>query len=103
MPTIVYSLYWKRFTTTGALSGIYGGLASSLLLVIFSPVVSGKPTSMFPSADFHLFPLENPGLISIPLGFLLGWLGTVLSRPEERGAEKHAELEIRSLTGIGAN
>ncbi|WP_142214850.1 cation acetate symporter [Streptomyces sp. SLBN-118] len=103
VPTIVYSLFWKRFTTTGALSSIYGGLASSLLLVIFSPVVSGKPTSMFPSADFHLFPLENPGLISIPLGFLLGWLGTMLSRPEERGAEKHAELEIRSLTGIGAN
>lgn len=103
VPTIVYSLFWKRFNTTGALSGIYGGLASSLLLVIFSPVVSGKPTSMFPSVDFHLFPLENPGLISIPLGFLLGWLGTVLSRPEERGEEKHAKLEIRSLTGIGAN
>ncbi|WP_405811014.1 cation acetate symporter [Streptomyces sp. NBC_00210] len=103
VPTIVYSLFWKRFNTTGALAGIYGGLASSLLLVIFSPVVSGKPTSMIPSADFHIFPLENPGLISIPLGFLLGWLGTVLSRPEEHGAEKHAELEIRSLTGIGAN
>lgn len=103
VPTILYSLFWKRFTTTGALCSIYGGLASSVLLVLFSPVVSGKPTSMFPGADFHLFPLENPGLVSIPLGFLLGWLGTVLSRPDERGAEKHAELEIRSLTGIGAN
>ncbi|MEW1724396.1 cation acetate symporter [Streptomyces sp. NPDC093109] len=102
LPTLLYSLFWKRFTTQGALWSIYGGLASSVLLVLFSPVVSGKPTSMFPSVDFHFFPLENPGLISIPLGFLLGWLGTVLSK-EEPDAGKYAELEVKSLTGTGAH
>lgn len=80
LPTILYSLFWKRFTTQGALWSIYGGLASSVLLVLFSPVVSSKPTSMFPDVDFAWFPLENPGLISIPLGFLLGWVGSLLSR-----------------------
>ncbi|MFJ9026944.1 cation acetate symporter [Streptomyces sp. NPDC102274] len=102
LPTILYSLFWKRFTTQGALWSIYGGLASSVLLVLFSPVVSGKPTSMFPGVDFHFFPLENPGLISIPLGFLLGWLGTVLSK-EEPDKGKYAELEVKSLTGTGAH
>ncbi|MYZ39761.1 cation acetate symporter [Streptomyces sp. MnatMP-M17] len=102
LPTILYSLFWKRFTTQGALWSIYGGLASSVLLVLFSPVVSGKPTSMFPDADFHFFPLENPGLISIPLGFLLGWLGTVLSK-EQPDQGKYAELEVKSLTGTGAH
>lgn len=102
LPTILYSLFWKRFTTQGALWSIYGGLASSVLLVLFSPVVSGKATSMFPDADFHFFPLENPGLISIPLGFLLGWLGTVLSK-EEPDQGKYAELEVKSLTGTGAH
>ena len=53
---------------------------------------------MFPDVDFHWFPLENPGLISIPLGFLLGWLGTLLSK-EEPDTGKYAELEVRSLTG----
>ncbi|MER8000555.1 cation acetate symporter [Streptomyces sp. NPDC095613] len=102
LPTLLYSLFWKRFTTQGALWSIYGGLASSVLLVLFSPVVSGKPTSMFPGVDFHFFPLENPGLISIPLGFLLGWLGTVLSKEApDRG--KYAELEVKSLTGTGAH
>ncbi|MFJ9828174.1 cation acetate symporter [Streptomyces sp. NPDC101160] len=103
LPTILYSLFWKRFTTTGALWSIYGGLASSVILVLFSPVVSGNPkTSMFKGVDFHWFPLENPGLISIPLGFLLGWLGTVLSKEEpDRG--KYAELEVKSLTGTGAH
>ncbi|MET9473754.1 cation acetate symporter [Streptomyces sp. NPDC002917] len=102
LPTILYSLFWKRFTTQGALWSIYGGLASSVLLVLFSPVVSSKPTSMFPGADFAWFPLENPGLISIPLGFLLGWLGSLLSK-EEPDKGKYAELEVKSLTGVGAH
>ncbi|MFD7506174.1 cation acetate symporter [Streptomyces sp. NPDC059850] len=102
LPTILYSLFWKRFTTQGALWSIYGGLISSVFLVLFSPVVSGKPTSMFPDVDFHWFPLENPGLISIPLGFLLGWLGTLVSK-EEPDKAKYAELEVRSLTGHGAH
>ncbi|MFJ4773286.1 cation acetate symporter [Streptomyces uncialis] len=102
LPTILYSLFWKRFTTRGALWSIYGGLTTAVVLVLFSPVVSGKATSMFPDADFHWFPLENPGIISIPVGFLLGWLGTVLSKePADQG--KYAELEVRSLTGTGAH
>ncbi|MFF8292331.1 cation acetate symporter [Streptomyces sp. NPDC016309] len=102
LPTILYSLFWKRFTTQGALWSIYGGLLASVTLVLFSPVVSGKPSSMFPDADFAWFPLENPGLVSIPLGFLLGWLGSLLSKEEpDRG--KYAELEVKSLTGVGAH
>ncbi|MCX4732907.1 cation acetate symporter [Streptomyces sp. NBC_01363] len=103
LPTILYSLFWKRFTTQGALWSIYGGLAGSVLLVLFSPVVSGNPkTSMFKGVDFAWFPLENPGLISIPLGFLLGWIGSLLSK-EEPDKGKYAELEVKSLTGVGAH
>ena len=102
LPTILYSLFWKRFTTQGALWSIYGGLTTAVVLVLFSPVVSGKATSMFPDVDFHWFPLENPGIISIPAGFLLGWLGTLLSK-EEPDTGKYAELEVRSLTGTGAH
>ena len=43
LPTILYSLYWKRFNTRGALWSMYGGLISCVTLIIFSPVVSGKP------------------------------------------------------------
>ncbi|MFE9331556.1 cation acetate symporter [Streptomyces sp. NPDC006925] len=103
LPTLLYSLFWKRFTTTGALWSIYGGLVSSVVLVFFSPVVTGKETSMFPDADFAWFPLQNPGLISIPLGFLLGWIGSLLSKDEGAGGAKYAELEVRSMTGVGAH
>ncbi|WP_417216595.1 cation acetate symporter [Arthrobacter sp.] len=101
LPTIIYSLYWKRFSTQGAVWSMYGGLAAAIVLIVFSPVVSGTKTSMIAGADFALFPLSNPGIISIPLAFFLGWLGTVLSKTKEDPA-KQAEMEVRSLTGVGA-
>ncbi|MFD7021866.1 cation acetate symporter [Promicromonospora sukumoe] len=111
LPTIIYSLFWKRFNTSGALWSIYGGLISTVVLIIFSPVVSGKPAdpvtglskSMIsdPSIDFHWFPLDNPGIVTIPLAFVLGIVGTYLSK-ERSAPEKYAEMEVRSLTGAGA-
>lgn len=108
LPTILYSLFWKRFNTRGALWSIYGGLISAITLIVFSPVVSGKPNdpvtgkspSMLQGIDFHWFPLDNPGIVSIPLGFILGYIGTVTSK--EYNAAKYAEMEVRSLTGHGA-
>ncbi|WP_322613069.1 solute symporter family protein [Dermacoccus abyssi] len=107
LPTILYSLFWKRFNTRGALWSIYGGLGTALGLIVFSPVVSGKVDpvtgknlAMLPkSIDFQWFPLDNPGLISIPVGFALGIIGTLTSK--EYDEAKHAEMEVRSLTGHG--
>lgn len=110
LPTIIYSLFWKRFNTSGALWSIYGGLTSTIVLIIFSPVVSGKvdpvtgtSLSMIKdtAVDFHWFPLDNPGIITIPLAFVLGIVGTFLSK-EPPHPEKFAEMEVRSLTGAGS-
>jgi cation/acetate symporter len=111
LPTIVFSLFWRRFNTRGALFSIYGGLTSCLVLIAFSPVVSGKPAnpatgkspSMItdPSVDFHWFGLDNPGIVTIPLSFLLAIVGTLTSRRRST-PEKAAEMEVRSLTGAGA-
>ncbi|RZS56117.1 cation/acetate symporter [Microcella putealis] len=101
LPTIVYSLFWKGFTTRGALWSMYGGLTTAIVLIALSPVVSGGERSMIPGADFAIFPLSNPGIVSIPLAFLLGWLGSVLERRRE-SSDKQTEMEVRSLTGVGA-
>jgi cation/acetate symporter len=101
LPTILYSLFWKRFNTSGALWSIYGGLVVTITLIVLSPAVSGTPTSMFKTVDFHLFPLSNPGIVSIPVAFLLGYVGTILSK-EKADPLKQAEMEVRSLTGAGA-
>ena len=101
LPTLLYSLFWKKFNTTGALFSIYGGLVSCLLLIAFSPAVSGKASSMVPDADFDYFPLANPGIVSIPLAFVLGIVGTYIGRGKAEDPAKQAEMEVRSLTGVG--
>ncbi|MEU4418213.1 cation acetate symporter [Nocardia salmonicida] len=103
LPTILYSLFWKRFNTSGALWSMYGGLISTIVLIVFSPAVSGSKTAMISGADFDWFPLSNPGIVSIPLAFALGVLGTFLGgRGEQVDQAKAAEMEVRSLTGVGA-
>ncbi|MFJ7249841.1 cation acetate symporter [Kitasatospora sp. NPDC098652] len=101
LPVLLYSLFWSRFTARGAVWSVYGGLVPAIVLVFFSPVVSGSKVALFPGVDFHWFPLENPGIVSIPLGFLAGWIGTLTS-PEPADPDRFAELEVRALTGAGA-
>lgn len=102
LPTILYSLYWKRFSTRGAVWSMYGGLAAAVILIVLSPVFSGTPTSMLgESVNFAIYPLNNPGIVSIPIGFFLGWLGSVTSKRVEDPALAD-EMTVRSLTGYGA-
>lgn len=96
LPAVVYSLFWRRFNTAGLLWTVYGGLAVTLFMVVFSNGVSGDPTALFPDADFKLIDFE-PGLVGVPAGFLLGFIGTVTSR--ERNDAAFAEMRVRSLTG----
>ena len=100
LSTLLFSLFWKRFNTTGTLWGIYSGLASCLLLTIFSPVVSGSPDSIFPSVDFAFFPLKNPGIVSIPVSFIFAVIGTFIGK-DPSNEQRRAEMEVRALTGIG--
>jgi len=101
LPAVLYSLFWKKFNTRGAVWAIYGGLGSALVLLVFSPNVSGLATSLIQYAEggmrFDFFPLANPGIVSIPLGFFFGWLGTITSN--EINTAKYAELEVRSMSG----
>jgi cation/acetate symporter len=129
LPAILFSLFWKRFNTRGATWGIYAGLIAAVGVVLLSPVCWGgastarpaavltkaqaadcgvavtskavnNATALFSCTAAAPIPLENPGLISIPIGFIFAALGAVTSR--ERDERKYAELEVRSLTGAGA-
>jgi len=110
LPSILFSFFWPRFTARGALWSIYGGLISAVGLIIFSPVVSGGSTGLGgagaslisdPHIDFAFFPLDNPGIVSIPLAFFLGWLGSVTDKNAADSA-RFARMQVRALTGIGA-
>ncbi|MEV6794086.1 cation acetate symporter [Streptomyces sp. NPDC051320] len=105
-PVLLYGLLWKGFTKIGALWCMCGSSALVVLLTIFSPQMSGSPGAIFPDQDFNWFPLQTPGLVTIPVGFGLGWLASVLDRrrrgvPAEDG--QYDELELIVLTGKAAD
>ena len=83
-PALVLALTWRRFNTTGALVGIVVGLVSSITLIVLSPAVWPGP-----DAQGGPFPLSNPAIVSVPLGFLGCVLGTLLPRRRgRRGARR---------------
>jgi cation/acetate symporter len=98
-PALLLALTWRRFNTTGAITGVLLGVISSIALVIISPTVWPGPDSEGGALGFY--DLANPAIISVPLGFIGCWLGTMLS--SEREAEgAFDELYVRSETGLGA-
>jgi cation/acetate symporter len=107
LPVIVLSLFWKRFNTKGAVLGLATGLASSIILILLSPSIMTVDPPTVTGAARHLiqrppiFPLENPGIVSIPLGFLGAVVGTLLGR-EPEAESRFAELTVRANTGLGA-
>lgn len=101
LPTILYSLYWRRFRTRGAVWSMYGGLAAAVILILLSPVFWGTETSVFKNVGVAIWPLNNPGILSIPIGFFLGWLGSVVGGTHENKTLA-AEMDVRSLSGYGA-
>src|SRR5919107_469846 len=98
-PALVLALSWRRFNTTGAIAGVLMGVISSVALVVISPTVWPGPDSE--GGALSWYDLANPGIISIPLGFIGCWLGTMLSR-EEVAERTFDELYVRSETGLGA-
>jgi cation/acetate symporter len=97
LPVIIYTIYWKRFNTTGAISAMLTGLISALVLVALSPNVwNPEGTAIF--VGTALFPLTNPAIISVPAGFLAGFIGSVVSaKADER---KYAEVTVKANTGL---
>jgi cation/acetate symporter len=96
-PTLLLALVWRRFTTIGAITGIVVGLVSSIVLIALSPAVWPGPDSEGSPVE-----LDNPAVITIPLGFIACWLGTVLGGRDRAAENQFEELFVRSETGIGA-
>ncbi|WP_225839297.1 cation acetate symporter [Streptomyces sp. NK08204] len=96
LPAVVYSLFWRRFNTAGLLWTVYGGMAVTFFMVVFSNGVSGDVAALFPDSDFKFIDFE-PGMVTGPLGFLLGFVGTLTS--SERNDRAFKEIRVRALTG----
>jgi cation/acetate symporter len=99
LPVILFTLFWKRFNTVGAVCGLIGGTAVSIFLVLIGPGLATVP------AAHPAFALSNPGIVSIPLGFLFAIVGTYIGEAlggDRRAVAMYPEIEVRSQTGVGA-
>ena len=83
LPVIIYTIYWKRFNTTGAVTAMLTGLISALVLVAISPNVWNPVEGKAIFVGDPLIDLTNPALISVPLGFLGGFIGSLISKEED--------------------
>ncbi|MEN2767930.1 solute symporter family protein [Ornithinibacillus xuwenensis] len=97
LPVILYTVYWKRFNTSGAVWALLSGLISALVLVSLSPSVFSPVEGAALFVGDPIFPLSNPALVSVPLGFIGGYLGTVFSK--ENDLARYAEVKVRANTG----
>jgi cation/acetate symporter len=92
VPVILLSLSWRRFSRGGAIAGMVSGLVGSLALIAISPVAMGAHA---------IFPLDNPGLISIPIGLVGAIVGTLVA-PDASSEQMFDQLQVRATTGLGA-
>ncbi|MEC0253804.1 cation acetate symporter [Paenibacillus lautus] len=96
LPVILFTVFWKRFNTTGAVTGMLTGLISTVILVALSPNIWDPAGKAILIGD-PIFPMSNPGIISIPLGFLAAYIGTLLSSSKDEA--KYAEVLVKANTG----
>jgi cation/acetate symporter len=92
-PVLILSLFWRRFNTTGVVSGIVVGLVSSVVLAMLGPAVRGADA---------VWPLVNPTIVSMPLGFLGAILGTLLAGRDEANESRFDAFLLRVHTGVAA-
>lgn len=98
LPVILYTIYWKRFNVTGAVTGIIVGLVGTIFLVAISPNIWSPEAGKALFVGNPLFPLSSPGIVSIPLGFIGAYLGTIFStKRSETGLFE--EVLVKSNTG----
>lgn len=93
-PALLMALFWRRFTTKGAVASILVGAVSALVLIYISPTIQEDVIGN----DSSLFPLKNPALVSMPLAFLTGILVSLFA-PERRAEELFVEVEHRMHLG----
>ncbi|AMO33470.1 MULTISPECIES: cation acetate symporter [Lysinibacillus] len=106
LPVILYTIYWKKFNSTGAVAAMLTGLISCLILGAMGPNVWSPVEGAAIFVGKPLVPLAVPAIITIPLGFIAGYLGSVLSSskvPTEEAERIYKEIRVKANTGVSVS
>jgi cation/acetate symporter len=94
-PALTLSIFWSRATTRGVVAAMVVGTVTTLLLIYFSPTVQLEVLHR----DSAWFPLKNPALVTVPLGFVTGVVVSLLT-PNRTEAEGFAAADRRASLGV---
>jgi cation/acetate symporter len=90
-PVLILSLFWRRFNTGGVVGGMTVGLVSSVVLAMIGPAMRGADA---------LWPLVNPTIVSLPLGFLGAYLGTLIGGRDTENEQRFDAFLLQVHTGV---
>src|SRR5438105_6618106 len=90
LPVILFTLFWKRFNTWGAVAGLLGGTLMAIWLYVIGPGFSVAPPKN------PAFPLSNVGIVAIPFGFVCAvvftWVGGLV-KADRLAEERFHEID----------
>ncbi|MBX9710611.1 MAG: cation acetate symporter [Xanthobacteraceae bacterium] len=93
-PVLILSLFWRRFNTGGVIGGMGAGLTAAVVLAMLGPAMRGADA---------IWPLVNPTVASLPIGFLGAILGTLIAGRDKANEERFDDFSIRVHTGVNPN
>lgn len=106
LPVIIYTIYWKKFNSNGAIIAMTTGLVSCLILGALGPNVWNPESGKAIFVGTPLVSLSNPAIITVPLSFFAGWLGTILTQNkanQARNQKIYNEIRVKSNTGVSVS
>lgn len=87
-PALLLTIFWRKYTTAGAVTSMVVGTVATLVLIYLSPTIQLDLLKN----DSAWFPLKNPALITMPLSFAAGAIVSLL-KPEKEAEDRYATME----------
>jgi len=96
-PSLIFSIFWRDYTTKGAVASIVTGTVLAVGLIILSPTVW---VNVFGNEE-AIFPLKNPALFSMAASFIAGYVVSKMTK-EPAAAAKFEDEKLRTYLGVDA-
>ncbi|MFA6009496.1 MAG: cation acetate symporter [Desulfobacteraceae bacterium] len=80
LPSILMMLFWKKTTAQGIICSIFVGIVTSLVIILLSPATY---VDLYKTTAIAPIPLDNPGIVAIPLSFLTLVVVSLLTQKEK--------------------